>query len=382
MKQGDIIHFIKGKDYIVLNDDLGQGSFGKTVLLKDPYIDELFVAKKYEPEYPDLKERFFDSFLQEIRIMYKLNNPNIVRIFNYYAYPEYFTGYILMEYIEGMTIDKFFSIYIPGLIDPDTNSVFIQLINAFQYLESCSVIHRDIREGNIMIDNYGNVKVIDFGLGKVFSSKSRVDDSMNSEVNRLGIDKLPNEYYDGEYTSQTDMFYLAELYNRILNSYNLKSEFMYNQVLEKMLKEDKNERYKSFNEIVSEISRQDFAILEFSEKDKRIYQDFAEGIYGCIVECIGERFFVEDHAIFQQRLAELLKNNLLENSVQNLVDLIHAIILSKCRYHKSKIVDIKVVDSFYKWFRQLSETSKKLVFSNLIYKLSTIKVTIEAEIPF
>lgn len=382
MNQGDVVKFLKSKDYLVLNNELGQGSFGKTVLLKDPYVDELFVAKKYEPEYPELKEKFYDSFLQEIKIMYKLNNPNIVRIYNYYVYPEYFTGYILMEYIEGVTIDEYFTNYTPGLTNPDTNSVFIQLINGFQYLESCNVIHRDIRQGNIMIDNNGYVKIIDFGLGKIFSSISRIDDSLNTEVNRLGLDMLPTEYYCGEYTSLTDMFYLAELFNRFLNSYHLKEEFMYNKVLDKMLRADRAERYQSFRDIVSDITNHGLAVLKFTDTDKKTYQEFADAIYSCTKECIGERTFAEDHLLFQQRLAGVIENNILEEMVQNNIDLIHTIIISKCRYQTTKSIAVKVVNAFYGWFMRLPEASKKLVFSNLIYKLSTIKVTMEQAIPF
>ena len=44
---GDIVSFLKQKDYIMINNDLGGGSFGKTVLLQDPFIDELFGAKMY-----------------------------------------------------------------------------------------------------------------------------------------------------------------------------------------------------------------------------------------------------------------------------------------------------------------------------------------------
>lgn len=50
-KIGDIISFLKQKDYIMINNDLGEGSFGKTVLLQDPFIEELFVAKMYRPEF-------------------------------------------------------------------------------------------------------------------------------------------------------------------------------------------------------------------------------------------------------------------------------------------------------------------------------------------
>lgn len=75
---GEMIQFLKQRDYEMINNNLGSGSFGQTVLLKDPFIDELFVAKKYEPYYDEDKKEFFDSFLQEIKIMYKLNHKNIV----------------------------------------------------------------------------------------------------------------------------------------------------------------------------------------------------------------------------------------------------------------------------------------------------------------
>ena len=52
------------------------GSFGKTVLLQDPFTDELFVAKMYKPQYDSMKEKFFKNFIDEIKIMYKLYHPN------------------------------------------------------------------------------------------------------------------------------------------------------------------------------------------------------------------------------------------------------------------------------------------------------------------
>ena len=62
---GDIVRFFKDKEYIMLDNDLGGGSFGKTVLLKDPFIDDVFVAKKYEPAFSDEdeKKKFYKNFL-------------------------------------------------------------------------------------------------------------------------------------------------------------------------------------------------------------------------------------------------------------------------------------------------------------------------------
>lgn len=131
-----IISFLKMKDYEMVNDHLGSGAFGKTVLIKDPFIDELFVAKKYEPYIPEIKKQFFDSFLREIKIMYKLNHPNVVRIFSYYPYPEHYTGYIVMEYIDGTNIRDFFENYSWPFENLSLDNLFAQLIDGFQYIES------------------------------------------------------------------------------------------------------------------------------------------------------------------------------------------------------------------------------------------------------
>ena len=68
---------------------------------------------------------------------------------------------------------------------------------AFCCIEEHGIIHRDIREGNILIDYSGVVKVIDFGIGKIFKKNEKnQDDSLVSKINRAGLDVLPIEYYD------------------------------------------------------------------------------------------------------------------------------------------------------------------------------------------
>ena len=237
-QNGDIIPFVKQKDYIMVNNDLGGGSFGKTVLLQDPFIDELFVAKKYEPEYDGIKEQFYKNFLDEIKILYKLNHRNIVRIYNYYAYENIFTGYILMEYIDGKNIGNFIADYFAPFENTTLDDVFQQLIDAFCYIEAHGIIHRDIREGNILIDKSGTVKVIDFGIGKIAAKAEEGNaDSLVAEINRAASDTLPQEYYDGVYTNLTDMFYLAELFGRLIDNAGScdRTDFSYNDIFLKCL---------------------------------------------------------------------------------------------------------------------------------------------------
>lgn len=248
-QNGDVIPFVKQKDYIMVNNDLGGGSFGKTVLLQDPFIDELFVAKKYEPEYDGIKEQFYKNFLDEIKILYKLNHRNIVRIYNYYAYENIYTGYILMEYIDGENIGDFISDYFAPFAETTLDDVFLQLIDVFCYIEAHGIIHRDIREGNILVDKSGTVKVIDFGIGKIASKVDDGDaDSLVTDINRAASDTLPQEYYDGIYTNLTDMFYLAELFRRLIDNSKScdRTDFSYNDILNKMMEKKPENRFASF----------------------------------------------------------------------------------------------------------------------------------------
>lgn len=382
-KNGDMVSFLKQKDYKMINNNLGSGSFGKTVLLQDPFIDELFVAKMYQPEYEEIKEKFFANFLDEIKILYKLNHPNVVRIYNYYAYEKECTGYILMEYIEGQNIEEYFKGYI-GLFDPiSLDMVFTQLVEGFSYIEKQGIIHRDIREGNILIDNNGTVKIIDFGIGKIFE-KSDENDSLVEEINRAGSDTLPSEYYSGVYTSKTDMFYLAELFHRMLElvgeDYN---DFSYYNILEKMMKKNPDDRYENFEEIKDAVTKRDFKNMNITKEDKKIYLDFANLLNDVLVEFNSKREFVTNPDKFLNALETALENNLFENIIQNNADITNSIVLGLYTYRPKISISCDIVQRFVDWYKKLSENTKKVVLRNIISKLSVKKVVIkDEELPF
>ena len=381
---GEIVEFIKKKDYEMVNNNLGSGSFGKTVLLKDPFIDELFVAKKYEPYYPEDKKEFFDSFLREIKIMHKLNHRNVIRIYNYYAYSEVYTGYILMEYIDGQTIAEYFDEYSPFKLDTVTpNDVFTQLIDGFQYIESQGIVHRDIREGNILVDKSGTVKIIDFGLGKTFKPVDSVGDSMRDIINRSGLDALPNEYFEGVYDSQTDMFYLAELVGRLLRNSSNDPLFSYHHILHKMMEPQKSNRFSSFAEIKDAIQQKDFTSWKIEETDKRIYQSFSNAIYYILVTFNEKPIFVYDIDEFANRLDTIITKNCFEDEIQDNSDIVSLILKNGFTFRDNRSFNCSVLTEFRTWFSSLSVDSKRLVLNNIIAKISTKPIKEpEEDLPF
>lgn len=73
---------------------LGQGGTGDTHLFEDETTDMLFAIKKYAPKDLNYLDEFYSRFVDEIKILFKISHPNIVRIYNYYLYSEFKTGYL------------------------------------------------------------------------------------------------------------------------------------------------------------------------------------------------------------------------------------------------------------------------------------------------
>ncbi len=136
----DIIRFLRSRDYRFVKE-LGQGACGRTVLLHDDLIDEPFVCKKYVPHSEEQRVVLFRNFVREIKLLHQVHHPNVVRVFNYYIYPERHAGYILMEFVTGVDIDDYL-ISTPERV----NEIFLQVIEGFRYLESVQILHRDIIE--------------------------------------------------------------------------------------------------------------------------------------------------------------------------------------------------------------------------------------------
>ena len=371
----------------MIDDSLGEGSFGYTVLIKDPFIDELFVAKKYAPKEEVDKEEYYSNFLDEIKILYRLNHPNIVRIFNYYPYEKYHTGYIIMEYVNGKNIADYIKEEIIDNGKRGLDNIFEQIIDAFCCIESNKIIHRDIRASNILITNDGTVKIIDFGIGKKIDENTEIGevshDSLARNINRPYT--LPQEYYEEKYTIKTDMFYIGELFNRLI-MVGLEDDesifFSYKKIIEKMMKENPDERFKSFSEIQEVISKNALDRLNVSEADKKTYRSFVDSYYACIAH-FSEPPQYGNRSQFIAGLEKILQENLFEDYVQNNGALVNCLVKSKYSfYNQKRIVKNKDLSNFIEWFKRYDKGAQDIIMSNIICKFNQIDVSIEYDVPF
>lgn len=115
-------------------------------------------------KHPELK----DHFLKEAHIIGMADHPNIVKL---YGEGEWEKGlYIAMEFIQGVSLRQF--IVQRSLTFKRCLEIILQAAFALLHLHTHGVIHRDMKPENILIEENGDVKVIDFGIAQLLEESS------------------------------------------------------------------------------------------------------------------------------------------------------------------------------------------------------------------
>jgi serine/threonine-protein kinase len=255
------------------------------------------------------------------------------------------------------------------------------LIEGFACIEKSGIIHRDIRESNILISKHDEVKIIDFGLGKKIDKVGMSADSFNRIINRQQMQRLPNEFSEGKYTSRTDMFCIAELFWRMLKKHNI-TDFKHEYILNKMMNADPSKRYESFKDILMALDKKDMKALEISDEDRAVYREFTESVYGVLAEFTEKPNLNLNVPNVLEGLQQLLESDCLNESVQNVSELIGIFVNSNYRYYGSRYVSVEAINKFYNWFVSKDETFQNIILKNIKNRLLSRPVKTEDELPF
>ncbi len=151
-----------------ITEMIGRGGMGVVYKGKQTSLDRI-VAIKLLPLEVSIDRDFGDRFVREARTMAKMNHPNIVSVFDFGHTTEGHL-YFVMEFVEGTTLHHL--IKAVGLKPTQSLELIIGVCDALQYAHSEGVIHRDIKPANILVDTRGRVKVTDFGLARMDTTKT------------------------------------------------------------------------------------------------------------------------------------------------------------------------------------------------------------------
>lgn len=177
---GDLAHF-------EVQEIIGRGGMGAVYRATDQTL-ERDVAIKVLRHNKGLDQAGKDLLLKEARTISKLNHPNIVTVFDVARSKN--NNFIIMEWIEGKTLDKL--IPVDGL-DLNTalnyaSQIVLGLANAHQN----QIIHSDIKPQNIMLTDDGDIKILDFGIaGLVQKPIDNMANELKGEVKSRGFNGTP-----------------------------------------------------------------------------------------------------------------------------------------------------------------------------------------------
>ena len=149
------------KGYRII-DLLGSGGMGDVYLARQISLDRN-VAIKILPPHFATNEEFIERFVKEARAAGKLNHENIVAGVDVGESNGRF--FYVMEYVEGPTIRQLLKKEGP-LEEPRALDIARQVCRGLKHAHRLGLIHRDIKPGNIMLNDEGVAKICDFGLAR------------------------------------------------------------------------------------------------------------------------------------------------------------------------------------------------------------------------
>ena len=144
--------------------ELGQGATSKVYLGEDPFARRKVAIKVIFAEALKSSEDgaiYKNMFLNEAALAGKLVHPHIVQIYD--AVVEKQFSYIVMEYVEGGTLEKFCKP--ENLLEPaELAEICFKCVRALAFAHAKGLTHRDIKPGNILHAGKANIKLADFGV--------------------------------------------------------------------------------------------------------------------------------------------------------------------------------------------------------------------------
>ena len=121
------------------------------------------------------RSQAIQNFLAEARILSRLNHPNLP------AFTDFFTEgirrFLVMEYIDGSTLEELLDRNKGPFSEPRVLGWARQLCDVLEYLhiQQPPVIFRDMKPGNVMLTRSGRIKLIDFGIARLFRHSGSQD---------------------------------------------------------------------------------------------------------------------------------------------------------------------------------------------------------------
>lgn len=208
------------QDRLILNryrpiSEAGSGGFGtvqvawdtriqRRVAIKCMKLDQAAIADNLSDAMDGLNRDMDDGRipaydaatvpgLEEARTAAMLSDPNIVGVLDFEVQGD--TAYLIMEYVDGMTLTQLLDIYGDSLSLDVLGAIFDGVAHALEIAHENQVLHLDVKPDNVLINRQGQVKVTDFGLSKL-SGVSGFSHAGGGTIGYMPLEQMRQEPLD------------------------------------------------------------------------------------------------------------------------------------------------------------------------------------------
>ncbi len=260
-------------------EELGVGGMGRVYRVEDKQTKEEIALKLINPDIAADKKTI-ERFRNELTTARKIAHRNVCKMFD--LGEEKGQHFITMEYVSGGDLKRFIR-RSEQLSVGKAISIAKQICDGLEEAHSLSIVHRDLKPQNIMIDDHGNARIMDFGIARSIKAKGITgagvmigtpeymspeqveakDIDQRSDIYSLGI--ILYEMLTGRLPFEADTPFAIGVKHKSETpkdpkEFNPQIPDDLSSVILKCLEKDKERRYQSSNEVRSELDNIDHGL--------------------------------------------------------------------------------------------------------------------------
>jgi serine/threonine protein kinase len=211
---------VKDFDSMITKRKLGEGGFGAVTLVEDPENHDLIALKSFHRNVSGSGGDITGSFTKEIDMLMKLVHPCVLEIVGYSLPTPTVPARIGTMFAANGSLREALDERRSGrrrnfMDDTGIAIIIAGIVAGMRFIHSRGVIHRDVKPGNILIDERGYVRIGDLGSSRLVS----LDVTQTKQVG-TALYMAPEMYEDGVYDASADVFSFALIvYELVVGDY-------------------------------------------------------------------------------------------------------------------------------------------------------------------